>query len=240
MPDAAAIAHATLQEVTWTNGLWQTVDEAFEVPFNPQSIKVDYTNQKAPSGPGSGSNAVQYVGSGTTKLTLDLLFDVTVPPATGVAARDVRELTKKVRRFVQPGGSGETATPAGDDATAASLLAVPALRFLWGSFLFDGVVDQIGETLTLFSADGRALRATVALAMSSAEIDVDAEVGPSGSGAGTTPQTPAPAGAPLQKIAAGADWKAIAGANDIENPRLIPPGTLLDLNPPPATVGVRP
>lgn len=232
MPDAANIAHAEIQEITWQNESWQPVGEPFEVPFNPQSLKVTYSNQKASEGAGSRSNATQYVGQGTAKLTLDFLFDVTVPPHKGEAEDDVRKLTAKVRHFIQPKPSGES---------DVSALVVPAARFLWGSFKFDGVVDQLDETLTFFSAEGKPLRATVAFALSSAEIDITAEVNQAASGAGTTPQTPAPSGAPLQQITAsagvGADWKAIATANDIENPRLIPPGTLLDLNPPSVSVG---
>lgn len=231
MPDSTPIAHAEIQEITWQNASWQPVGEPFEIPFNPQSLKVTYSNQKAAEGAGSRSNATQYVGQGTAKLTLDFLFDATVPPRTGEPVDDVRKLTAKVRHFVQP------QSPATGDGSA---LVVPAARFLWGSFKFDGVVDQLDETLTFFSAEGRPLRATVAFALSSAEINLAAEENRTASGAGTTPQTPALSGAPLQQITAsagvGADWKAVATANNIENPRLIPAGTLLDLNPPSASV----
>lgn len=228
MPETAPVAHAEIQEIEWRNEQWNPVGEPFEVPFNPQSLKVAYTNQKATDSAGSKANATQYVGAGTAKLTLDLLFDATVPPQKGQPVGDVRELTKRVRHFVQPKQSGETTEGEG------SALVVPAARFLWGSFKFDGVVDQLDETLTFFSAEGKPLRATVAFALSSAEIDLAAEVNAAASGAGTTPQTPAPSGAPLQQLTASAgvsaDWKAVAAANDVENPRLVPPGTLLDLN----------
>ncbi|GAC1393798.1 MAG: hypothetical protein NVSMB38_23460 [Ktedonobacteraceae bacterium] len=49
---------------------------------------------------------------------------------------------------------------------------------------------------------------------------------------GTTPLTVAQAGDTLQGLAgrAGADWKAIASVNNIDNPRLVQPGTVLNLN----------
>jgi len=51
---------------------------------------------------------------------------------------------------------------------------------------------------------------------------------------GTTPLTLAQAGDSLQALAgrAGIDasWKAVAAANNIDNPRTIPPGTPLNLN----------
>jgi hypothetical protein len=52
--------------------------------------------------------------------------------------------------------------------------------------------------------------------------------------------TEAPARSSLQSLAAsqpggggaGRDWQSIAAANGIENPRLLQPGQLIDLNPP--------
>mgnify|MGYP003413274611 CR=1 FL=1 len=50
----------------------------------------------------------------------------------------------------------------------------------------------------------------------------------------TAPLTPAPAGASLQSLAdqagVGGDWQDTARANGIENPRLLNPGQLIDLN----------
>lgn len=55
-----------------------------------------------------------------------------------------------------------------------------------------------------------------------------------GIGIGTAPLTLAQAGDSLQALAGraglNASWKAIATANNIDNPRLIPPGTPLNLN----------
>jgi len=49
---------------------------------------------------------------------------------------------------------------------------------------------------------------------------------------GTTPLTLSQAGESLQTLSgrAGVDWRAVANANNIDNPRLIQPGTVLDLN----------
>ena len=57
-----------------------------------------------------------------------------------------------------------------------------------------------------------------------------------GAPAGTKPLTPAPAGSTVQSLAdhegQGANWQAIAAANNIENPRLLAPGQLIDLDVP--------
>ena len=44
------------------------------------------------------------------------------------------------------------------------------MRLAWGTFQFDGHVEALEETLEAFSADGRPLRATVALALAREQI----------------------------------------------------------------------
>jgi hypothetical protein len=55
-----------------------------------------------------------------------------------------------------------------------------------------------------------------------------------GAAIGTTPLTLAQGGDSLQGLTAraglGASWKAVAAANDVDNPRLLQPGAVLNLN----------
>ena len=56
------------------------------VQFNPETLKVSFANQIAtPRGAGdqSGTPARQFVGAGTTKLSLQLWFDVSAPLPEG-------------------------------------------------------------------------------------------------------------------------------------------------------------
>jgi hypothetical protein len=232
MPEPTRLAKAELRQLdaNFSNeidkGTWLTVQ------FNPESLKVSFANQVAtPSGSGDqrGTPARQYVGAGTTKLALQLWFDVTHPDNTE-QVDDVRKLTQKVAFFITPKKEGGTFVP-------------PAVRFLWGSFQFDGIMESLEETLELFSPEGLPLRASVSFTLSQQKITqftfrpVSAPPAgartPSGKPAGTAPLTQAPAGATLQGMAAsaglGANWQAIASANGIENPRLLQPGQLIDL-----------
>jgi hypothetical protein len=71
-----------------------------------------------------------------------------------------------------------------------------------------------------FTAAASAGFAATASAGASAEMSV-----------GTTPLTLSQSGDSLQAIAGragGASWKAVAAANGISNPRLVPPGTVID------------
>lgn len=88
------------------------------------------------------------------RLDLTLSFDVDAPLPPGCdPADDVRRLTEKARYF---------ATPRRDlDGT----LTLPAVRLAWGAFAFDGHVEALEESLERFSADGRALRASLALSL---------------------------------------------------------------------------
>jgi hypothetical protein len=201
------------------------------VQFNPETLKVSFANQVAQSNganPTTGPAGRQFVGEGTTKLALQLWFDVTAPAAGQKQAEDVRELTGDVIYFI---------TTHKDDQTGNRL--PPAVRFEWGSFRFDGAVDSMEESLEFFSREGRPLRASMSLNLSQQRIEVlkgesALPPGAGGSAPGTQPLTAAPAGATLQGLAAaaggGASWQAIATANGIENPRLLAPGQLINLN----------
>lgn len=205
-------------------------ERTVKVQFNPETLKVAFSNTlEQPSGSGDqrGSPPQRFVGAGTTKLTCQLTFDVTQEqPAGAQAVDDVRKLTQKVAYFITP-------------RMSKGKFVAPAVRFIWGTFQFDGVMESMEESLEFFSPEGKPLRATVSLGLSQQKItdyafakaeDASSKAPPT---AGTRPYTEAPAGATVQSLAAaqgaGADWQAIAAANGIENPRLLQPGQLLDL-----------
>lgn len=227
MPEAEQLEKATLQEIRWDRGGRAEEKDArgaatqpFTVQFNPQTLKVNYSNQKTGGDQPQGS-AVQFVGKGATKLTLELWFDTSVGETDGRAGTDVRALVEKVNAFMRP-------SPA---PGARNRNVPPGVRFQWGAFLFEGVMDSMDETLELFSSGGVPLRASVSVTLSKQEIQFNRR-NPGGDGApGTRPLDQARAGESVQQVAARAgnpDWKGVAMANGIENPRRLAPGTLLD------------
>lgn len=232
MPAPQTLVKAKLQPITWDEQQTvETTGDPISVQFNPESLKVAYSNKSA-GGDQRGGSAVQFVGSGTTKLSLDLWFDVNAPEPDralrdGTAVDDVRLLTEQVVAFIDPKPSDE------DDKYIP-----PGMRFLWGSFLFDGVVDSINESLDFFSEQGKPLRARVSVALSQQKIQF--QFTPSGQGTGESPateaQTPVRDGDSVQQAAAREgrqdEWQDIANANDVENPRNLPAGQPLDLRRP--------
>ncbi len=214
-------------------------DKWTKVQFNPDTLKVSFANQlQQPSGSGDqrGSQAQQFVGAGTTKLAVQLWFDVTQDLGKLPDVIDVRQLTQRVAYFI---------TPIGEPKNDPKTFKPPAVRFTWGTFQFDGIVESMEETLELFSFEGRPLRASVALAISQQKITTFAfnkenEPPPftrrNRAPAGTAPQTQAPSNSNVQSLAAsdpaaqGRDWQSVALANGIENPRLLDPGQLIDMS----------
>ena len=197
-----------------------------EVQFNPESLKVSFANQIVqPKGgdQSSGNGGRQFVGEGTTKLALQLWFDVNAMEQDAVD--DVRRLTQKVVYFMTPQISDED----------PKKKAPPGVRFVWGSFMFDGMAEGLEETLEFFSPEGKPLRASVSMTLSQQKIlEVklkDAAKIPLQPG--HKPLKVAKQGQSLQSMAGKdgkGDWQSIASANGIEDPLRMSPGQLVDLN----------
>ena len=175
------------------------------VQFNPESLKLSYANQvkeqpNASGGGGGGgggnqsqgSAARQFVGTGTTKLAVQLWFDVAAATSAPFIVDDVRRITAQVLYFIKP-------KPAAAGAKDTSQRTPPGLRFSWGNFLFDGIVESVEESVEFFSAKGEALRASMTLNMIQQEILVPAFSG-DGTVPGSRPLWPAAGGQSLQAL----------------------------------------
>jgi hypothetical protein len=252
VPEAVKLQKAQLVELEFLpDNQVREGEKKVTVQFNPETLKLSFANQVANPSGGSGSGSQssgagsqsagtagrQFVGAGTTKLALQLWFDVTAPlPEGGVSnapsaqgqVDDVRKLTQEVVYFITPKQSPQD----------QNLYLPPGVRFIWGSLIFEGVMDSLEESLEFFSSEGKPLRASMSLNLSQQKIlrtEFKANSAPGGGLApGTQPLTAAASGATVQGLAAragkGADWQAIAAANGIENPRLLQPGQLINLN----------
>lgn len=230
MPQPVKLARAQLREVRLPDAQRPEAEEINDdrhvtVQFNPESLKLAYRNTMAGDDQPSGA-AVQFVSKSSTKLSVTLWLDVTVAVegnggGAGDSVNDVRQLTQRVNYFLEPQTEGDNQRP-------------PGVRFAWGSFQFDGVVDSMDETLEYFSADGRPLRAKVELSLSSPSIQFEfAQQAEDGASPGTQPTTAVRPGESIQQSLSRdgerpSAWRRTAAANDVENPRFPgPPGTRL-------------
>jgi hypothetical protein len=214
---------AFLREVSAKNG-HQPVEDGVEldVLFNPQSLRLNHrsygprgsTRRTAKSKDGQAAGRSHQVTAYTSSLSMELFFDTT---HNGKNVQN--EKTLKLAKLLQSPGKEEA----------------PYVEVSWGTFLFVGVIDTMDETLEYFSEEGIPLRARVSLRMSSKGLE-EYEEQQSGRGGrpsrGEQPVTLSQEGDTVQSIASrtGKNWKEVARANNIDNPRKLQPGTPLSVN----------
>ena len=183
--------------------------------FNPTEYQLQKSNNFAEIPiPGLESPPIQFVRGNSEKLTVELLAD------TSDTLKDVREeYVKPVRELM--GINKESHAP-------------PVVKFVWGKSEFKGVVDSLNVTYTLFSPEGTPLRAKLSLTLKEYRpVEIQLKDAPK-----TSPDVEktwvARRGDKYSSIAAAvyrdpAVWRAIAEANEVKDPRVLRPGTVLTL-----------
>lgn len=180
-------ALATITEWDRSSGQAARGGVSLTVQFNPKSLALSYTPTGTPGGKDTTSSGTfskapsQQTGELTT-LTADLVFDTT---ADGTS---VLTQTKPLVDLTQPDKLSKSPPPR------------KVVRFLWGNFTFYGSINQLSQTLTFFSDDGKPLRADIHLvlsevAMKDPSADTGSGSGLNGAGANSTPTPPFGAGA---------------------------------------------
>ncbi len=189
---------AYLQVIEWDdNGVASTVGNKVNVQFNPETLKMTYSNQISGKD-NKGGAAIQFTSQGTTKLSFDLWFDVSAPQQAAAKLDDVGKLTDKVLKFMK--------TKQITDDDNKTQYTPPGCRFQWGSFLFEGVMDSVSENLEFFSAKGKPLRASLSVSLTKQTVELrfpnlNAKAA-NQPGAGTRAQQKAGAGDSMQSMSA--------------------------------------
>ena len=204
------------------------------VQFNPESLRIAYGNQlqqtsaqQQPSGGARGGRGrggseqtaapSRLVGAGNMKLSATLWFDAASPVGrTGSGVDDVRRLTREVAFFITP-------------FEERGQFVAPGVRFLWGSFKFDGIMESLEEGIELFSPEGVPLRASLSFTLTGNRIVLPEAA----SGAGTRRLATVTDGDTVQGISSSngspGDWRQLALRNGIEDPLRVGAGRVLDL-----------
>jgi nucleoid-associated protein YgaU len=207
----AAITRATITDVSHANGDPAQIP-AVTVLFNPTDLSVDCGSHYASMPvPGLAIPILQYIRGESDVLHLELFLDRTDQN------NDINNDIAALEAFVKIDGS---------------LHAPPVVRFAWGDFSFTGVIASLRKKMTLFSEDGRALRARLTLSIKSYK---SAEVQLRDLNLSSPDRTHARVlreGETLAHIANEVYgdprmWRPIALANGIERPRFMEPGTPL-------------
>jgi Contractile injection system tube protein len=173
---------------------------AFTVQFNPTSLRVTQQNNIDEGGATTLTQRRQNPSAQSATLNFDLEFD-TAEETDDQGPVDVRTRTAIIRQFAEPSPDRPKEPP-------------PLLKFVWGTFSFIGIVNQLTEEMDLFSPEGRPLRAKVTVAMKEVRLDIEAKVVGAGARTGdnaTPPGKPnATSGAPGTPPAPNPDTAALA------------------------------
>ncbi len=135
---------------------------AFEVQFNPTSLKISRQNNIDKGGSTTRTQRRTTPSQQSATLTFDLEFDTAEGDDSGEVV-DVRTKTLIVRQFAEPTKEKPKDPP-------------PPVRFIWGSFTFTGIVTQVTEDLDYFSTDGKPLRAKVSVTITEQNADFEAKL----------------------------------------------------------------
>jgi nucleoid-associated protein YgaU len=207
----------------------------FQALFNPERYTVSKSVQLAElSIPGLDAPVVQYMHGQNEKVSMELFFDTTdfgmVDPVT-----DVRSLTAQVYQLLKVDGN---------------LHAPPRVQLAWGSggqLTSYGasispwlILESLSEEFNLFSPAGVPLRARLTVSFREAwTISQQLQATPRHSNDRTTLHRVV-RGETLCQIAYElyddpTQWRLIADANSLANPRLLTPGQVLIIPPNPSS-----
>jgi len=184
-------------------------EETIPVMFNPPEYQLQRTNQFAEIGiPGLGSSLLQFVRGSAQTLTMELFFDTT---DLGV---DVRDFT----------GSVIALTDVNSDTHAP-----PRLLFVWGTLVFPCVLESVTQRFDYFNPQGMPLRARLTVSFKGYDLLTDLLSSVPLLSADRAKRRAVKSGDTLQGIAAQEyddprRWRAIAEANNINNPLTLPVG----------------
>ena len=184
------------------------------VMFNPPSYALAKTNQFAEIRiPGLASSVLQFVNGDAKSLSFELFFDTTD------SGRDVRAFTGPIANLVEP-----------DAVTRAP----PRLLLLWASLAFSCYLITVRQEFDYFDSLGVPLRARLAVEFKGHDTLGQLLAASPLPLLEQTSRYVAKLGDTLQGIAAAVyqdpgEWRRIAQANDIDDPRSIPAGLNLQV-----------
>jgi len=183
--------------------------------FNPTELQLAKQNtfQEVPI-PGLDAPPIQFVRGASEKLTFDAIVD-TSDDMTSVRTKYVDPLRNLL-------------------AIDGKLHAPPIVQFVWESFRFTGVIESLNVTFTLFSDEGWPVRAKLAFTLKEYTTVAQQQAIAKKQSPDLEKSYVVKRGDTLSAIAQLAysdpsQWRAIAAANSILDPRMLIPGMVITI-----------
>ncbi len=225
----AAFQHMDIAEATITNV--KEPSQVVKCQFRPHEFSFvkknnweqPKTNRKSPK---KAFQPPNFSGSSPFTLTMDLLFDTNEVKGNP----DVRQFTQILWNMMLPEKGKENSITGNSDP--------PHVVFRWGTFYsFEAVITDMTQQFTLFKSDGTPVRAHVKITFLQAALDMQIK-----------PQNPTSGGVQDYKVHIVKDgetidwiaferygdpeaWRALATANNLDDPSRLQAGQRLLLVP---------
>jgi len=202
-------------------------DEVIYVLFNPSEYSLERTNAyKSTAVPGLGSPLIQFINGEAGQLSMELFLDDRTDPkgpvtSTAASGGTVQDRYRQITSLLY---------------IDRDLHAPPPVRFQWGPLEFKGVLEKVGRKVTLFRPDGAPSRLTLTVAFKEYRTLAQQMREPRRESADKSKRRVVVGRDSLWLLAAReyrnpAEWRLIAEANDLDDPRDIQPGDWLILPP---------
>jgi hypothetical protein len=207
-------------------------NEQIEVLFNPAEYSIEKGNTfQSTALPGMGTPVTQFVTGNADTLTMELYFDTYAKSSrhgTVTQREDVRNYTRRITNLME---------------IDSQLHAPPIVEFVWGPPLgtpqgiqFTGTIEKISQKFTFFLDDGTPVRATLSVTFKEYKTVQQQLEEMARQSSDRTKHKEVKEGEALWIYASEEyndpdRWRVIADRNLIENPRILVPGTTLELPP---------
>jgi hypothetical protein len=204
----------------------------YEVLFNPAEYSIEKGNTfQSTSLPGLAAPVTQFVTGNADTLSMELYFDTyskSSRHSNVVLKEDVRHYTRKIANLME---------------IDPILHAPPICEFTWGPPLgtpegiqFQGIIEKVSQKFTYFLDDGTPVRATLSVTFKEYKTVEQQLAEMKRQSADKTKLREFKDGDAVWLFAANEygdpeKWRVIADHNQLENPRIVAPGTQLELPP---------
>ncbi len=153
------------EEPTWLIGGGS--ESELLLDFNPNTLVISLKRKPDTMWKFLGLR-VQFVGPMAGSLSFEAIFDTTRPrpeDGPGAVTAEMLDVRRKTRRLYEmlSAVADESKSETSFFGLFESGEASRRVRFLWGTIVFDGILESLSETLEFFSPEGVPLRAKVAI-----------------------------------------------------------------------------
>jgi hypothetical protein len=197
-------------------------NERVNCMFNPNEYTITKNNSwERKETKGKNVPAVTFKQGGSQTLKLQLLFD------TYAEGTDVRLHTDMIWKMMAVDETKKNPKSGKSDP--------PMVAFEWGKLYFKAVITSLSQKFTLFLQDGTPVRTTVDITLEQLIDEDDYRPQPAGatpasdSTVVTTTSSDRPDTIAAEQTGDPANQRQIMEANNIDNPKKIPPGTPLNV-----------